>query len=175
MRMSIWGVPKRGLGTTDGSTRPAQPSFELLEPRLLLSADPAGLAGQISPDFLDDQGAAQAAIVIDQEPVASGEWLVASDEGDLIVERGSQITEEQALASDLNALSWTQIQTAASLPATQLTNEQTPTERAWPSGDGIEIPSQLQPFSPSGRAAGTKDSEQEAHSRNGQVYHREQK
>ena len=62
--MSIWSVLKRGFGATDAQ----QPTFERLEPRLLLSADPAGLAGQISPDFLDDQGAAEAAIVVDYEP-----------------------------------------------------------------------------------------------------------
>ena len=74
--MSIWSALKRGLRATDEpeveEARCAPPTFEHLEPRLLLSADPAGLAGQIFPDFLDDQDAAAAAIVIDHEPVASG-------------------------------------------------------------------------------------------------------
>ena len=72
---------KRGLGATDEPTRPDAPTFERLEPRLLLSADPTGLAAQNSLDFLDDQTDAVAAIVIDFEPPTSDELLVVGEEG----------------------------------------------------------------------------------------------
>ena len=103
--MGIWSGLKRGLGTTDESTRPSYPTFEHLEPRLLLSADPGGLAGQISPDFLDDQGAAEAAIVVDYEAVAgeavaSGGGLVASDDKTVASGEGSQITEDGVLQTE---------------------------------------------------------------------------
>ena len=103
--MGIWSVLKIGFGTRDEPTRPAPPSFEHLEPRLLLSADPAGLAGQISPDYLDDQGAAEAAIVVDYEAVAgeavaSGEWLVESEEE--IADHGSQPGNEDETESSPN-------------------------------------------------------------------------
>ena len=64
---------------------------------------------------------------------------------------------EQAISSDLNTVSLPQIQRAASLPATQQTDEQTLTAAALPSGDGNEIPSQLDPFTPDMRAAGISE------------------
>ena len=91
--MSIWSALK-GLGATVEPTRPDPPTFERLEPRLLLSADPTGLAAQNSLDLLDNQTDAEAAIVIDFEPVASGEWLVASDEGSQITEDGELQAED---------------------------------------------------------------------------------
>ncbi|MCH7919769.1 MAG: LEPR-XLL domain-containing protein [Planctomycetes bacterium] len=48
--MSIWSSLKRGLGATGEPTRPEYPIFEHLEPRLLLSADPVGLASLVSLD-----------------------------------------------------------------------------------------------------------------------------
>jgi len=99
--MSIWSVLKRGLGTTDAPTRPAHPSFEHLEPRLLLSADPAGLAGQISPDFLDDQGAPEAAIVVDFAYIQAvdDQGIAATEADSQQAESGSQTDESAQDAS----------------------------------------------------------------------------
>jgi len=62
--MSIWSSLKRGLGATGEPTRAEYPIFEHLEPRLLLSADPVGLASLVS---LDDGDEFESAIVVDFE------------------------------------------------------------------------------------------------------------
>ena len=62
--------------------------------------------------------------------------------------------DEHALASNANALTLSQVSRAASLPATQQTDEQTLTAAVLPSGDGIEITSQILFSTPTGQAAG---------------------
>ena len=57
--MSVWSVLKRRLGATDEAPRPGHPTFEHLEPRLLLSA---GLAGPNLLDLPDDQSGPDAHI-----------------------------------------------------------------------------------------------------------------
>ena len=63
--MGIWSALRRGLEGTDESAseraRQALPTFEQLEPRVLLSADPLGLAAN---DPYDDAGLDEPAIVI---------------------------------------------------------------------------------------------------------------
>ena len=85
--MSVWSMLKRGLGATDEPTRPDAPTFERLEPRLLLSAGPTGLA---SLDSLDDGSDFESAIVIDFEPVASDEGLQFPDRRSQTLRKGSQ-------------------------------------------------------------------------------------
>ena len=99
--MGIWSVLRRGLETTGEPTGATQPSFEHLEPRLLLSADPAGLAGQISPDFLDDPGDAEAAIVVDFDYIQAvdDQGIAATEANSQQAQSGSQTHESGQVES----------------------------------------------------------------------------
>ena len=78
--MSIWSSLKRGLGATGEPTRAEYPIFEHLEPRLLLSADPVGLASLVS---LDD-GEFESAIVVDFERLEEAEDQRLSTDEDVL-------------------------------------------------------------------------------------------
>ena len=98
--MGVWGAIRKSLGATGEPTRPEHPTFEHLEPRLLLSADPLGLAALNSFDLLDDDRTdAEAAIVVDFEPVASDERTVASGEGLVASEEEAEVTKDGELQS----------------------------------------------------------------------------
>ena len=78
--MSIWSSLKRGLGATGEPARQDVPIFEHLEPRLLLSADPAGLASLVP---LDD-GEFEVAIVVDFERLEEAEDQRLSTDEDVL-------------------------------------------------------------------------------------------
>lgn len=79
--MSIWSLLRRGLGVTGeasplGPTSQVLPTFERLEPRLLLSGDPIGLG---TLESLDHRSDSEVAIVIDFELPAEAEDLSPSN------------------------------------------------------------------------------------------------
>ena len=119
--MSIWGALKRGLGTKDEPTRQDLPTFERLEPRLLLSADPTGLAAQNSLDSLDDQTDSVAAIVIDFEytETAEGQGLANTEEDSQEEEDRIQTDESGQDESGISGLTASELTTlAAALDST---------------------------------------------------------
>ena len=119
--MSVWGVLTRGLRTTDESAPAERPTFERLEPRLLLSADPSGLAAQNSLDFLDDQAYTEAAIVIDFEFTEAGDGqAIATIEPDFQETEDSIQTDESGQdESGISGLTASELTTfAAALDST---------------------------------------------------------
>ncbi|MCH7917397.1 MAG: LEPR-XLL domain-containing protein, partial [Planctomycetes bacterium] len=164
--MSLWSVLRRGLGATDEPAaeraRQELPTFEQLEPRVLLSADPLGLGAN---DPYDDDGLAETAIVIEFDPTEpSGDHEPADDQTQWVspdeptTDRLDRATPgDQAISEDPIDLPLSQIEHASTLPATHLTDEHTLTETAVPSGDGVGISAQLDLFTPDLRAAGISE------------------
>ncbi|MCH7920746.1 MAG: LEPR-XLL domain-containing protein, partial [Planctomycetes bacterium] len=160
--MDIWSALRRGLGAPAERDRQEIPTFELLEARVLLSADPLGLAAN---DPYGDDGLAVPAIVIefDSAELASDRELA----GDHLEETGldeptaggqnSAASDEEATSDNPRGRSLSQIEHAATLPDTHLTDEHTLTETAVPSGAGVDTSSQLDPFTPDVRAAGSSE------------------
>ena len=142
--------------------REGLPTFERLEPRLLLSADPLGLAAN---DPYADAGRDVPAIVIEFDPTEpSGDYEPAGDH----LEEASPgepstgtldraAPDDQAITGNPIGLPLSQIEHASTLPAPHLTDEHTLTETALPSGDGVDRSSQLDPFTPDMRAAGISE------------------
>ncbi|MCH8193910.1 MAG: LEPR-XLL domain-containing protein, partial [Planctomycetes bacterium] len=150
--MDIWSALRRGLGAPAERDRQEIPTFELLEPRVLLSADPLGLAAN---DPYGDDGLAVPAIVIEfdlRETAGDQALWVSPDEP--TTDRLDRATPgDQAISEDPIDLPLSQIEHASTLPATHLTDEHTLTETAVPSGDGVGISAQLDLFTPDLRAA----------------------
>ena len=117
--MSVWSSVKQALGTAKGraaDSGPMPPTFERLEERILLSADPMGLWVN---DPSDDDGITESAIVIDFDPTdpATQEGS-GSSAGDPTTDIPSQITPaEQPPVSDPTGLTLSQVGLAAGLAA----------------------------------------------------------
>ena len=121
--MGVWSRVRQGLGATKRRAADRDttlPTFEKLEPRILLSADPLGLADD---DPYRDGALTESAIVVDfaefdyTEPAS--EKVQGASAGEPTMDGPDQTTpDEQAISSDLNALSLSQVQRAASLSDT---------------------------------------------------------
>ena len=164
--MGIWSALRKGLGATEESAaeraRQDLPTFEQLEPRVLLSADPLGLAGN---DYYGDDDLAEPAIVIEFDPTepsgdhepAGDQPLEASPDEPTTDSLDRAAPDKQSISDNPFGPSLSEVADAVTLPATHLTDEHTLTETASPSGDGVDISSQLDPFIPDVRAAGISE------------------
>lgn len=142
--MGIWSRVRQGLGATKRRAvdhNAIVPTFEKLEERILLSADPLGL---VSDNPYHYAGFSESAIVVDFDLAESvrGEEQGADPIG-AEADYPAQVTsDEQSIGDALATLSLSDVQAAADLPATQLNDVQTLTETALPPRDGTEITSE---------------------------------